>query len=174
MLLGDLDLEEHFAAIEDEDLGDTQIESEDNVNNKAYGDSSAEVELYAIAVDAERERSASRERTDEINAASELEIEEERHARLGKEDEARLDESYLSETTDYLCDSFVMHATEGAAEEADISWDPATGTPPSTDDDILDKTVPEHILETKMAELKADSDNEKSECKTGDGGNYGR
>ena len=54
----------------------------------------------------------------------------------------------------------MTHATEGAAEEDDnvISWDPATGTPASTDDDILDKTVPEHILETKMAELKADID----------------
>ena len=60
-------------------------------------------------MDAEREKSNSEERTDEINAASALEMEEAMHARLDEEDAARLDESYLSETTDYLCDSFVTH-----------------------------------------------------------------
>ena len=109
MLLGDLDLEEHFATIEDADLEDTHIESEED--DEAYGNSSAEAELYAIAVDAERTRSDSQERADEIYAASELEMEEARHARLDEEEEYRLDESYLSETTGYLCDSFVTNAT---------------------------------------------------------------
>ena len=56
----------------------------------------------------------------------------------------------------------MTHATENAHGETDILWYPATGTPASTNGDILEEPVTENMMETKMSALKADIDREKT------------